>query len=211
MAASGAKSGLPSEYQQVEWIGRSSNQFIVTSFKPETPNFTIKVKYFKPTQASSEQALIIGKPAGQSSAGYEIGFTNKANRIFAFSASSAEIINPIVYNNINEASIKFSTATPTIEITLKNGQTVLTGVKTGSNQSWIGDGVMSLFANENGALGCPARIYELSVINSNGGLLYNGIPCYEKATGTAGIYDTVSSIFNSSYSTANMDKGPDVN
>ena len=203
---------LPAEYQQVEWIEANSDAYINTSIRTETNSFDIYFKYYKQNQANTE-ATIVGCAYGSSSK-IEIAFSSTANRLFAYSIGAATIIDNRVYDNINDMHISINSVSPYLEVSMDTGTGVLTASKTTQNQTQIGNATINLFclfgAGVQNKLNVWARMYYARFVRKDGTDIANFVPCYVKATGDAGMYDTVSGTFYGSSTSNNFVKGPDV-
>lgn len=204
----GSTPRLPAEYQEVEFIESISASYIKTDITPKSNTPKIKLRYYKATQATAENTLFFVQ-SSVGSTGIEIGFNNTANRLFAFSSSSAQIISPIVYGHVVDVDVQLNSVSPYITMTASSGGTTETGSKTGANASGVTNGYISLFAGRNGNLFVYARMYSCEVWD-DGSLTAQFIPCYCKADGVVGMYESVSGEFYSSATTNPFAKGADV-
>lgn len=200
---------LPDEYQEVEYIEASgSKSYIKTniSIKSQTPR--IKIRYYKASQATVETALFFAQDAS-SSTKIEIGMNGTANRLFAFSNTSAYVISPIVYGNVVDVDVQLASSSPYITITASSGGTTATGTKNETNSSSITSGLISLFASRLGVNNIYARIYDCEVWD-NGELTAKFIPCYRKQDNAVGMYEIVFGNFYTSETITPFQKGGNV-
>lgn len=209
MVRQGSVPRLPAEYQEVQYIEsyEGKRSYIITNIVPQTSTPRVKLRYYKATQASSENPLFFAQSMGATK--LEIGFNSTANRLFAFSHSSTAIVSPIIYGNVVDVDVQINSTSPYITMTASSGGTTETGFKTGANATGITDGQITLFSNMNGSMDCNARMY-LCELWDNDALTAQFIPCYRKSDDVAGMYETVSETFYSSASKYPFSKGADV-
>lgn len=200
---------LPSEYQKVEYIQSTGTQYIITDIRGNDNNYLkYEIKFYHGAQATSAEDLIYGaQSASTLRANYEIGFSNTANRLYAYSSSSAEIIDQIVNGTVCDLTVTFSSSSPYATMKLTDGTKVLTSEKTTAN-SLTGNETISILGHMTAAH-CRARIYSLKAYNSSG-LFMNMIPCYRKSDGEIGMYELVTSQFFTNNGTGTFLKGADI-
>lgn len=203
-------SRIPAEYQAVDYIESTGTQYIETGIVVGSQNIKVNLRYYKSEQATAEEAIVGGDIAGMASAPFEIGFSSTANRLFAFSSSSAAIIDPIVNGNINNLEVEFKESSPYATMNLSNGSTTLTAEKTTVNSSSISSSTINLFETGNGIAKAKVRLYSISIYGNDDTPVFDGIPCYLKSTGTIGIYDTVSERFFTNNGSGVFLKGGDI-
>lgn len=201
---------IPSEYQMVEYIEGDGTQHIVTNLRNDTDygDLVYKIKYYKATQARITGDLIYGSLSmtKNDTAPVEVGFNGTTNRLFAFSKSSAEIIDPIVYGSVNELTVKYSDESPYITMSLTDGNTTLTSEKLTTNNDY---NQKYIFIFGTSPYRAAARIYSLTAFNGNS-VFAHFIPCYRKSDGVIGMYETVTQQFFTNSETGTFLKGADV-
>lgn len=200
-------SGIPTEYQRVEYIEATGTQYIATGVGGNDDTQKFEIRYYKESQATKAMDLIYGKNPTALKAMYEIGFSTTANRLYAYSSTSAEIIDSAVYGNVNDLTVEFKPSSPYVKMTLKTGQTTLTGEKATANDN-IANSMVGVFGYGSAAL-ATARIYSLKAYNSSG-LFLNLLPCYRVSDGEIGMYDLVSAQFFTNNGTGVFEKGANV-
>ena len=149
-------SNVPAGYRECEYIESNGTQRISTGIGIGSSTIKIQVGYYKETQATAEEALIAGN-IGAGSAGFELGFNATANRIFAFSSTSAQIVDAIVYGNENDVEVVFKPSSPYAIITLTNDGVTKTGSKTTANNSNIANATINLFHTGDGNAAAKAK------------------------------------------------------
>lgn len=202
---------LPAEYKEVEWIEAINSAYIDTPITLGVSTFDVYFKYYKQTQADSEVAIIGCETKGNTN--LEIGFTSATNRFFAYSNGSAPVTNSLVYDNPNDVHVAVNPNSPYLQIYVDTGNRVLTGSKTSANSSGMPQASIKLFCLHPGferPYNVLARMYYAKFVRKDGTIIADFVPCYVKATGLTGMYETVSRTFYSSITSNNFVKGPDV-
>lgn len=202
-------SEVPAGFRRCEYIEGTGTQYISTDVAVGSSTIKIQCGYFKQSQAAAEEALVVGHPGG-ASAGFEIGFNATANRLFAFSSSSAQIVDALVYGNVNDVECVFKPSSPYATLTLTHGETTLTGTKTSANNSNISTSKIRLFHTDGASAVATARLYYCRVYRDSDIAVFDGVPCYRTSDNVAGLYDKVTEQFFSSIGSGQFVKGGDV-
>ena len=198
-----AEGGLPSTFQQVEWIGWNKNTYISIPGKISA-SFPTKFEagYYN-TGAGTYNAHV-----------FNVG-NKTGNPVFSFNVKSALGI----YNNgtnidFNSTVIKNKYAVA--EITANSdgyiAKVTCNGVEYSGEDSraptnWSGKTFRLWHSADNGSM--RGRIYYAKVLEQ-GTLIIDLIPCYRKADGVIGFYDLTDGSFYTNAGTNNFSKGPDV-
>lgn len=214
MAASGGESGLPSEYQQVEWIGSSGSQFINTGRYLTNDSAEIYAK-FEVTDRGNYGRYICGTIAN--------GSTSNSG-LYLYYQSTSDIVVRCGGNTMVTAPLSLGTACE-VDLSVSGGgqpNAIYSSRITiaGSTQSDSGTvetinynvNVFCIFGNRtaSGATILNGKIYSVYVKN-DGKFFLNAIPCYRKTDGVIGMYDTVTKAFLTNAGTGTFTKGADVN
>lgn len=205
---------LPSEYQEVEYIENSSYAFINTGYTFASNNARYKGALYKSTRPSNEQ-FVVGSAslAGSSYKTWtELGLSSTNGRIFVYSQTSAGITYANLYGNKVYFDAIFQTASPAKRLTIStDGSNETTETATGEN-AVIAGSVCIMFSSvpNQSVVKYQGRIYFLEVYDNNV-LACSFVPCYRKADGKVGMYDTVRNAFYYSPNSSNFIKGADVN
>lgn len=202
---------IPNEYQEVEWIGTDGNSYFVSNFTINAlDRFTLYYRY--------------SSPSGHN---YMFGASNKLN-----SESEAPRFLHRRLTFIYNAAVgdtRFSTEAVTHDGSfhtmegrfVHNGAAWLykDGVQVGSTMFYnykIFD-MLGVFCNnyyqkpaENKAVS-GSKIAELRFADdTTGNDVFNPVPCYRRADGVIGMYDTVSKTFFTNQGTGSFTKGEDI-
>ena len=198
---------LPSEYQQVEWIQADAiGAYINTLLLPSAENkIVIRGKFYKESWNGKEEVIVHGY-SGAATA-IEVGFSATRNRFICYSGSqSAAIVDSRIYGVpvLFEAMIKYG-APESKSIALDIGGTTLSATSNSANSRQrapfiIYDPTNFFFVG---------RVYGIS-FEFDDVPAGDFVPCYRKADGTIGMYDTVSGSFFTNAGTGTFSKGADV-
>jgi len=203
-------SNVPNGYRECEYIESTGTQRISTGIGVGSTTIKIQVGYYKATQATAEESLVAGNIVGAGSAAFELGFNATANRIFAFSSTSAQIIDESVYQNNNDVEVVFKPSSPYATITLTSGGTTKTGTKTTANNSNIANATINLFHTGDGNAAAKAKMYYVKIYRDNDVAIFDAIPCYRQSDNIAGLYDRITEQFFASTGAGQFIKGDDV-
>ena len=201
-AAKGAEPLLPSAYQQVEWIGKtaqSSNACLWINTFTFLPNDTlrIRVNVEGAIDNSSEQA-IAGCPTQYSAID---GFPTRAE--ISPDGAAWEIYRTTSNRNFSVWNIGRKNW-----MQLKKSE-YTDDIATVTVAALIQFRYMLLFIYRPDKYLWYGKIYETSVTR-NGEIVLNLIPCYKKADGEIGMFDTVSKTFFSNVGSGEFTKGANV-
>ena len=198
------KSGLPSAYQEVEYIVSDIYCIIPTTFYfqlNDTVNFTASTntatgstRYFFATGSSSVNCCSL--------------FVYGTNVYMNWcSRTTSNRFGTMIWNSSKVYNVKFEngfiTATNTADPT---------EVYTAAYPTYTGIPATPLALIGNPAashLGLDGRMYTYTVTR-NGSTVFNAVPCYRKADNVIGMFDTVSQTFLTNTGTGNLSKGADV-
>ena len=196
MAVCLPSSRLPSAYQEVEYIESSGTQYIATNIKA-TLITTAFIKFNMTNTASADDGLFGSRVTGangkfcvsvyQGNMYWHYASIQTANSITDGINSTILVNNNIIFN---EQIINETTANTTINDTYP----------------------LYLFAwNNAGSPLVYGKFKCYSFIVSQGGVeVINLVPCYRKADGEIGMYDTVNGVFYTNSGSGTFSKGADV-
>ena len=192
--------GLPSEYQQVEYIGISANgPYLATNYTP------IQGDEIECAFELNGTALATLFSAGTGT--YQTIFSPEGGRNCCY----------IKAFQTGKASVASKWNTNRMTLLLKNPTSILSttsgdvSVSTPFQGELDGDQTtLWLFRRRNGGDGVASIIYSFLIVNS-GVTKLNLIPCYRKSDGVIGMYDMVSQTFYTNVGTGTFTKGADVN
>lgn len=187
---------LPSEYQQVEWVGSATRQNVTDLI---TEQSSVDYEYmveFEITSLSSYNAVITHYMGGNGT-GFRIATGSNQLRLGYKTGNWTNVGNALSLNT--KYKVEFN----------KNGVSLngdfISAIPTGT------DNVRLTFLGlANGSTnGFQGHIYSAQ-IKGNGELVRNLIPCYRKADDVIGFYDTVQEEFLTDLNNKPMIKGADI-
>ena len=189
--------GLPSEYQEVEYIQSDGNQYIDTGIGgSDLGEYEIKMSPLSSRATTWEQYF-----AGQMYTETTVGklYENSSNFVYQgypYARNQYAIISPLSNN--------------AFEISVKDGGVYSNGTKLTdyTPREW-GTHTFYIFASNSEGLGASMKLYYLKMY-SNGVKVRDYIPCYRKADSVIGLYDLVSKTFYANQGSGIFTKGPDV-
>lgn len=188
-----------SEYQQVEYLEGSGNQYIDTGYK-HSQNTEYEVEFMYNYLQGQSNGFVLGSRI--SSLNQNLSFTVDPNGFFIGTGSS--------YNSFGVSSkvnIKYKAKRTKTNVVYNN-----ITYDCVNNMNIVSTYNVSLFAcNENGTniRFLKGRIYSCK-FSENNILIRNFIPCYRKSDNIAGMYDTVNNTFYTNAGTGNFTVGADV-
>ena len=169
---------LPSEYQQIEWLGSTGTQYIDTGFIPNNrTDFEIS---FEIIDENKDLQRILGGYNDNKNCRYELYYKNDSSYGFNYYMST--------YNS--------STSPLSIEIE-KKGDTLIVNNQTINlnNINFNGDKTMYLFASSrDDTLKASMKLYHFKLYDETN-LIRDFIPCYRKSDNVRGLYDTIEGKF----------------
>lgn len=193
---------LPAEYQKVEWIESDGNQFIRTAFIPDN---TCGIKIICETSSAGDSGSdVCACGTRTSSTRWFIGMSYRSwyygwgtyywqDEPTAF----AGVFSTVSLNYKNDRKFVVDTSVsrdlPTSLATLSSPAAIFANNIDG-NINYIFNGKISILEFTRG-----------------GSIEKQFIPCYRKADGVIGLYDTVSQTFLTNAGTGTFSKGADVN
>lgn len=207
-------SRLPSDYQEVEYIGFGGGQYIDTGVSPSTYNGNYKIEIEERHSVTTENKYIIGtlsqNNANNSRGNIRINAGGVSCIAYVNTANNSGALNLTLNDSLNIDSknyIKFDADTTNAKRefqvnsynTSASGAFVskstqkfrLGGLNGGTTQLYIGD------------------IYSVKIYG-NGTLVREFIPCYKKSGTVIGFYDLQNDVFYTNKGTGNFTKGADV-
>ena len=209
--------GLPSEYQEVEYIESTGTQYIITDIPIQQP-VTIYIDVM-PLSGSNDQAFF--------TTGYEVSphlvrigtgwyagrIQNYYQRYYTLGASNSMETNTKHHAEVYlsqglQTAVLDGTQLPNTSNTHNSTLLPIDGNKI--NFFMFAEGRLRASGKIDALFKSHARIYALKVDNADS-TIGNFIPCYRKSDGEIGMYDTVSKTFYTNSGTGTFLKGDDVN
>lgn len=206
-------SGLPSEYQQVEYIAGTGTQYIDTG--TTVSKGSIITVIFEISTAENNIVMYGWRRSGAYTGVYQLYINaNEGHELIIAGVSSLGVGNNYLYSISTQNTIVFDTASEVITV---NGENADCNYSLANGKAFDSSGSSAynpyLFAlNNRGsavALASNTKIYGYTV-TQDGTELQNFIPCYRKSDGVIGMYDTVSRTFFTNSGTGTFIKGADV-
>lgn len=189
--------GLPSEYQEVEYIQSDGNQYIDTGIGGSSlGEYEIKMSPLS-TRATTWEQYFAGQMYTETTVGKLYENTNN-----------------FVYQGYpyprNQYAVISSLSNNAFEISVKDGGVYSNGAKL-SNYTPVqwGTHTFYIFASHSENLRASMRLYYLKMY-SDGVLVRDYIPCYRKSDNVIGLYDLVSQTFFINQGSGSFTKGGDV-
>ena len=199
--------GLPSEYQEIEYLESNGNQYIDTKVKLQAVyGFDIKF-YAKSPIASSGYGCIFGGRTSSGTCDYQLTTYNQYNSgtlRWGNSGDSGALAARMSQNTVLTCSVK------NMIFTRCNGEVATITATDGS-----AGGYCYLFAlSDNGTKGqsgSGCRIYYMKIYDNRNQTIRNYIPCRRKSDSVLGMYDTVTKKFFTNNGSGTFTAGPNVN
>lgn len=198
--------GIPSEYTVVEYIGNTSNSYILTDYIPNTN--TKIVMDINTHQGTAAWQTIFGARDAVYPGGNEYAFFSRCDSDYKF------------YPRITGNTYTYMAGTYDERITVTIDGTLITVEKEDhTSYSYTQSGslanlsnAMTIFALHNGNSIGDAGIIDLYSfkIYENNALVKQYIPCYRNSDDVIGLYETVNSVFYTNGGTGTFSKGNDV-
>ena len=202
------ESGLPIEYQKVEYIKSSATQYINTGYVPDG-NEIIELTFdLVNLPIQSKWIVLFGEreqAASTSQTNYWLGINNTGalySRFGTVNASSQPTLT--------------SGTTYNIKVDVPNRTLYVNNDSYTFTDSVISDITKSIFlGNINAPVGATLNLggtanYRSMKITKNDNILHNFIPCYRKSDNEAGLYDIVTNTFSANAGTGAFTVGSDV-
>ena len=190
-----SKNILPSEYQQVEYIQSTGEQYIDTGVIG-SDKINCSADFMLLELTSNNNVLSSGKSGGEIARGYLI--STSGTNYFRLGYGSQLVSSNVLAEINTKYHWETEISTSTQRVILNNSE-ILSII---SSQTFTVGYSLYIFANnQNGAMGNSsiARLYSLQ-LTDNSVLIRNFIPCYRKFDSKPGLYDTINSVF---YTNAN--------
>lgn len=197
--------GLPSEYQQVEYIENSGTQYINTNYIPNFENgFEISVEY-TPENSSSRGCLLSNYCATPYHISLEVRESFRQRFYYHNGTWDNNILGVKILNKRNIGIFKYI-----------NGVFYHTLNDTTQSYDYTSPGSCNepllMFVDTNKRFATFTnylKIYKCIIKESNT-LVRNFIPCYRISDNEIGMYDTVNDVFYTNQGTGTFVKGPNV-
>lgn len=190
---SGNENALPNEYQEVEYIQLSGEQYIDTNYALWA-NTNWKIEYKFDVNEFYNYNNMIGSLETTNS-NNEIWITSEGRYYFRFTDVSRTLLR-ILKLNTPYTIIHDNTGTNLLNYV--NGELVKTSNKANTSLNYkLGLG------HREGAQFLKGKIYYAKFWNGNE-LVRNFVPCYRKSDNEAGMYDTVNNVFYTNQGTGNF-------
>ena len=205
---SGGDGGLPSEYQQVEWISTSAalrNAFINTAY---TPHIGDEV-YLKFSPASVNQCC----PCSAGTGTYQfIAITQGNGQTYIRAFSNSSVGFTLGYSANSELEFHSYLDNGTYKTLFKNISAGTQHTYTNTTIAELDGSAINLylFRRRNNNSIYSGKIFAFWAKDSNGNFIANYVPCYRKNDGVIGMYDTTSRSFFTSANSGTFTKGADV-
>lgn len=193
--------GLPSEYQQVEYIEGTRTQYLNIPYTPvENDEFDVVAT----VTSSSGYSTLISCGTG----GYQfIILLNGSFYKYFASGGAARFTSPAV-----NTKARYTNKGHIGELVVTNADTDVRISSCSSSYQRAIDGTdksLYVFRRANGETPLNGRLYKLTIDNGNTEKL-NLVPCYRIADGEIGMYDLVSATFFTNSGSGTFIKGADV-
>lgn len=181
----GASGRLPTEYQEVEWVGVRNSTTRPTAYigidqNVLTTNRTLQAE-FKPFSIIGAYDSPIGRTAG--------GAAGAAAVFEVYYSQNGTVLNK--YGKVSTFSYKIGTwDSVSVRLIVSSGLNLLTY----SPSEYAFNG----------------KLKSASITDDSDGLVHDFVPCYRKADGAIGVYDIVGNTFHTNSGTGALVKGNDV-
>lgn len=204
-------SGLPSAFQEVEYIESTGTQYIVTDIVPTTNAFSFEIEFYRATQSPGSKAIIAGEKTLTTAylQRFSLSLRSATNKIGVYSRNWSECTLDSLYGKKVKAVVSFYPSSPYAIGTISaDGQSVEVQ-KTDANEPDIGEGRIVLFEAGDGSAIADVRIYSC-VVKVGETVIADLVPCYRKSDNEIGMFDMVSRQFFGNAGTGTFLKGSDV-
>lgn len=192
---------LPSEYQQVEWIGARGSQYLKTNVSANS-NVDVFIEFMIMDSNSSDNALF-----GASSNTYMYWCNIYGNQVhWRYNKYISGNLGSIEYNTWHTTN----TVKNAIYI---NGvlKTTISGEPFAIEEPYDVFWIFALNANGNPFICRGINIRKIVFTdNTTDKELLNCIPCYRKSDGVIGMYDLISRVFLTNQGSGTFTKGADI-
>ena len=180
--------GLPSAYQQVEWIASSGAQYIDTGVSPGADyGFSVS---FNSGATESQKAIFGGKWQGNSWVLYKdnaaLKWYGSGQSLGAIAAGQDYTVTMTPTNNNNGVFVLEREGFPSVTNTCP--------ISYGGNPATV-----KVFGTGDANRYASIRLYRLTFMRKSGDTMTvenDFVPCYDKATGAAGLYDVKTGVFH---------------
>jgi hypothetical protein len=204
----GSSSGLPAEYQEVEYLQSSGTQYINTGIYTTSNNINIKLMVQPIGTISSEQDIVSTYYGSQNEPRFVIGLLSNSVFAYARDSQASEANASVVPTNINDvldirADFDYNNNIKTLTV---NGVSNTKIYTKSISQTTV---PIYLFTKNGSSLYFVGKLfkYEISV---DGVLTQNLIPCRRKSDDVLGMYDLVNDEFLTNAGTGTFTAGSDV-
>lgn len=197
----GPELGLPSAYQEVEFIKGTGTQWIDTGF---TPNQSTKIEMVAVAESvANEQAFFYGA-AG-------VGYTDNAFEAYTYNGIDVNYDGQYRLFGTLAANKKLTIVHDknSASVTVEDGGTFTTSFNTATFNAPRSMGLLATRRNSGALVSPPLAIYSAKIWN-NDILVRDFVPCYRIADSVIGLYDLENGVFYTNAGTGTFVKGPDV-
>jgi len=199
------ESGLPKEYQKVEYIESTGEQVINLNIDPRgsdsTDHFKMYIK-MRPSIAKKSDNYFFGANGDY----FTFEYYDIPNRGYYYNFGNSTVLLP--HNkNVGGEDVEYL-------ITCDSGIATVTGTYDGTANytSRIGKGPLGIFSRYNKDYYSTMRLYQLQFWQGESyPCIGEYIPCYRKFDNKPGLYDIVTKTFYTNQGTGEFLVGPDVN
>lgn len=190
------RTGLPAEYQEVEYLESTGTQYIDTGLKlSDASNVYIKYQYV----AGTVSGRVMGDATNANTKWLISCSRTIPSSSVQFGLDGQWVPSAGNFPTPNYDVVEARTVGPALSVTV-NGVTQ-TATYTGSSFTTTNNA--SLFKAGTGFAWC--RIYRCQIDNAR-----DFVPCYRKIDNVAGLYDVVNDVFYTNAGTGSFTAGPDV-
>ena len=195
----GASIDLPSEYQKLQYIQTTGTQYIDTGTYPhQIGKWELDIQYTDESPANQTNGCF-----PTSNQRFDIGTTSASKwtlnmgALNTYTDSNNErhlFVLDKINNKVSIDATEYSVTAATF--TSQTTYSVLIGARN--------------YYGSSSKYNCNEKIYSSKIYDTNGVLIRNFVPCYNKSSGTIGLYDLVNSAFYQNAGTGTFLKSGDV-
>lgn len=190
-----SNSRLPSDYQEVEYLQSDGNQYIDSGIKLSSSD-TVKCKFELTSIPTSYAEGVYGTMEQISGTNTFFVLLMRNPNLARVGTSSNQVSsNNVVINTIYDTTLSNGTY-------IENGTTYTFTQHSGFA---FATNCHIFKRNQSAMTPIKGKIYSFEIVDK-----FNGIPCYRKSDGVAGLYDTISSSFFTNAGTGTFTVGDNV-
>ena len=203
------ESGLPSIYQQVEWVQAASGvgAYLNLGFSFDKAMF-LEIGLHYTTSQSTSQVFGAAENSGKLRCMITAPYSNNTASFFGSTGSAHNGQTYGMTQGINE--FEFSLKKGELRVTRKDIDTV--GIKTTQGEYTMTSNLLLFAQMYNGTprYAGVRRVYYFKYYDKNNTLICDLVPCYRKNDGVIGMYDIVRKIFLTNAGSGSFTKGANV-